>query len=279
MLKNFRLISVNAWDKATLALAQGTEDPAQPLSHSQRYNNSRVFRSTAPGTLVINFNFSKFMHLSGLAFWRHNLTSDARVRLELFGDENQTGPNLHDSGDLEVIAPKTLGDLDFGKEPLGATVFADWSKSASAFWFENVTCKSGRLTITDTANPEGFLEIGRIYLGDTFSPSVNVDLGHSLKWDTQGDALQTAGGTYHTLESAANRVLKFNLSHLSEEDRAKFSDLSRVLLNHKDFFVSLRPLAGGNTTRDYAFAAKFSETPEVTARPGRYETYCIIREV
>lgn len=278
-MPNARFIFSNAWDRAALAVTKGTTAPALPVQHTQRYNNSRVFRTVGAAQVEIAFDFTNPEFCSGLAVWRHNLTALATYRLELFDEAGRTGDLVYDSGTVPALEPKALGDLAWGLDPLGITVFTDWRLAYSVHWFPMVPFKSGRLTITDTANPAGYIEIGRVYMGAAFEPQVNADLGHVLRWETTTDAQQTAGGTVHTIEGAAYRTLRFNLSHIQPSERAAFMEQIRQVSTHKDFFLSLRPEQGGSVERDYSFSAKFSQLPSATAQAGRYSADLNLREV
>ena len=277
-MANARFIFVNEWDAAALSLQSGNQSAGLPLVNTQRYNNSRVYRSLTTVDQVIQFDLAEPTYLSGLSLWRHNLTSAAVLKLELFDGPNCTGIQSYDSGFVPAVEPKTLGDLDWGLEPLGASTFTAWELSYSVLWFPLTATKSGRLTISDPTNSAGFLEVCRVYLGRAFEPEVNVDLGHSLQWETTTESARTAGGTVHTLETATFRSLRFNLSHIQPTERGAFFDYTRRVSTHRDFFVSLRPEQGGSAERDYSFAAKFAEIPPLTAEPARYAAPCTLKE-
>lgn len=277
-MANARFIFSNEWDSASLVLTKGAAAPALPLAHTQRYNNSRTFRTQGLEEVEIVFSLPDPRVLSGIVLWRHNLTTAARIRLELFDQDNATGSKVYDSGPFEAIEAKTLGDLQFGLEPLGATTFSDWDLAYSVKWFELVAAKSGRLTISDPANLDGFLEICRVYLGRSLEPVFNVDLGHVLKWRTQTKEARTAGGTIHTLETSVFRELEFDLAHLEPGERSQWFDEVRKVSTHRDFFISLRPEAGGSTERDYAFAAKLENIPPFVSQPGRYSAKFTVKE-
>lgn len=279
-MDNARLIFNNVWDSASLQLTKGSAEPNLNIANSQKYNNSRVFRTTDTAQVEVLFDFTSPVFVEAFSLWRHNLTSSAKLRVELFNGANQTGTKVYDSGEVLADIPKTLGDLIFGKDPLGASAHTGWETATRSIWFnDSVVVKSGRLTINNSDNPDGYLEIGRIYAGEVFTPRFNTDLGHAFKWETDVSQQPTAGGTVHTLDAATYRTLSFNLSHLDSSDRAIFADLTRILSTHKDFFIALRPNVGGAIERDYSFAAKFVAIPSLTAQASRYETQCNIREV
>ncbi|UAA39411.1 hypothetical protein KIH87_03370 [Paraneptunicella aestuarii] len=279
-MANSRLIFNNVWDAATLTQSAGTFETHLPISNTQKYNNSRVFRTSDTQDVEILFDWDEPVFIEALALWRHNLTSSAQIQLQFYNGVNQTGDVIYDSGILLGDVPKNLGDLVWGKDPLGVSTYTGWETATRSFWFDDThVVSSARLTISNPDNPDGYLEIGRIYAGEAFSPTFNVDLGHIFKWETDVKSNPTAGGTVHTLDAATYRKLSFNLSHLSPSDRTSFADLTRILSIHKDFFISLRPNVGGAIERDYSFAAKFEEIPSLKAEASRYETQCKIREV
>lgn len=279
-MANMRLISVNNWDAATLTQSAGDYEHRLPITHTQIYNNSRVFRSSSTADIEILFNWGEPVFLEAFTLWRHNLTSEAQIRVQLYNGPHQTGDLIFDSGNILADIPKNLGDLVWGKDPLGVSTYTHWETATRAIWFEETfVTVSGRLTVSNPSNPNGFLEVGRIYAGETFSPTINADLDHVFQWETDVKSNPTAGGTVHTLDAALYRRLTFNLSHLSFGDRAEFANLTRALSTHKDFFLALRPGVGGAFERDYSFAAKFEQIPSLKAQALRYETQCNIREV
>lgn len=279
-MANARLITINNWDAATLTQNAGDFEPKLPIANTQKYNNSRVFRTSTTADIEILFDWVEPVFLEAFTLWRHNLTSEAQIRIQLFNGAGQTGDLVFDSGTLLADVPKNLGDLVWGKDPLGISTYTNWETATRAIWFdETYVAVSGRLTVSNPGNPDGYLEIGRIYAGETFSPTINADLGHVFQWETDVKAQPTAGGTVHTLDAATYRRLTFNLSHLSPGDRSGFSDLTRTLSTHKDFFLALRPGVGGAFERDYSFAGKFESIPSMKAQASRYETQCSIREV
>lgn len=279
-MANSRLIFNNVWDAATLTQSAGTFEPHLPITNTQKYNNSRVFRTSDTQDVEILFEWDEPVFIEAFALWRHNLTSSAQIQMVFYNGANQTGDVIYDTGILLGDVPKNLGDLVWGKDPLGVSTYTGWETATRSFWFdETFVVTSARLTISNADNPNGFIEIGRVYAGEAFSPTFNVDLGHIFKWETDVKSNPTAGGTVHTLDAATYRKLSFNLSHLSPADRSNFADLTRILSTHKDFFISLRPNVGGAVERDYSFAAKFEEIPSLKAEASRYETQCKIREV
>ena len=226
------------------------------------------------------FDFSVPQYIEGFVLWRHNLTATSQVRLRLYSGLGQTGDLVYDSGLVKPDVLKALGDLVWGKDPLGSSALESWDLNSFGFWPNgSPLAYSGRLNILDGDNPDGYVEIGRIYCGDVFTPTYNFDLGSEFSWATDVDQIPTAGGTVHTLEAATYRTLSFNFNHLMPTDRTAFADMTRAVSTHKDFFIDLRPDAEGAIQRDMSFAAKFTNAPVIRKQASRYEASCTIREV
>lgn len=279
MASNARFIFENRWDEATLSLSSGAEVASLPLVNSQRYNNSRTFRTQDLTDVVINGDLAYPVPLSGLVLWRHNLSTEATVRFKVFDQLGQTGNVIYDSGVLPALFAKTLGELSWGRDPLGASAFTNWRLKYSSYWFPAEDALSVQIIISDPTNSDGFLEVGRVYLGEYFEPTYNVDLGHNIRWESDVQQNPTAGGSVHTVEVEGYRVLDFQLSHIVDTERADLFEATRQISKHRDVFVSLIPGQGGATERDYSFAAKLVEMPTFNSQAGRYVNSYRFREV
>ncbi|MAE21810.1 MAG: hypothetical protein CMK92_05205 [Pseudomonas sp.] len=277
---NARFIFWNSWDEADLTFgSSGSETPTLPLSNTQRYNNSRTWRTTDTAEQQIKVNLAFTTVISGFTLWRHNLTEDGTVRVRAYDGPNQTGNVIYDSGWLPALFKKTLGELAWGRDPLGASAFTNWRLKYSSYWLPKENVRSLLVQISDPTNPDGFLEIGRIYAGEYFEPKYNFDLGHAIRWESTTQQNPTAGGSVHTLETETYRVLDFSLSHLDEQERVDLFEATRRVSNHRDIFVSLSPAQGGAKERDYSFAAKMTEAPQFRGEAARFTNNFTFREV
>jgi hypothetical protein len=278
-MANARFIFTNEWDGASLNLASGTESARLPLVNTQRYNNSRTFRTTNTDDVIIKGDLAYPTPLGGFVLWRHNLSEDATIRFKVYKEAGQSGEVLFDSGTLPAVWAKTLGELDFGTDPLGASAFTNWRLRYSSYWFPKEPSSSFEVLISDPNNADGFLEVCRIYLGQYFEPLYNVDQGHSIEWQSTTTQRPTAGGSVHSLDTEGYRTISFSLSHILETERAELFEAMRTGSKHKDIFFSMLPNRGGSTERDYSFAAKITQMPTFVSQVGRYENTFKLREV
>ncbi len=261
-MSKLRMLLVNEIDAAVLSSGVGTVfSSTLPISNVQQYGNARVARSSTPASVEILGAWTSARWLSGLALYRHNLTATAKFRIELFDSDDQSGVPVFDSELVNALDAKSLSDLDWGIDELGATVFTGWGEAFTNFWFELVAAKSFRITIEDPLNST--IDIARIYLGRYLEPSVNISRGHSNSWRENTEQKRTAGGSLWSHAKLPFRNLRFSLDWLSEDDRTVFMDAIRVVGKRRDIFVSVYPGDGGSKERDYALAGKFTRVPDL----------------
>jgi hypothetical protein len=265
-----RIITSNGVDEATLA-ASPSGVSSLPVEHLQEVARSRVFRTDGlPSTQTITGTWSLARVTSGLCLWRHNLSSEASLRVRLWDGANQSGNLVYDSGTVNALPPKSIGDLRLGIDPLGANLFTEWEIAYSTVWWSEVAAQSFQLDVSDGSNSDGYLEAARLYLGLALAPTSNFERGWSVRWADPSEQTRTAGGTVRTLAREPYRVLELDLELLSAADRSRWFDMQRSVGKRKDVFVSAFPEEGGGKERDHAFAAKFPETGDMTGPIANY---------
>ena len=264
MSNNVRMMIVNEFDSATLALVAGVEVPTLPAANLQLYNNSRRLRtSTTAFTLAGEFDEIKLC--TGIVLWRHNFTAAATLRVELFDGPAQTGELLFDSGITDAMPQTAWSDWDWRVDPLLNSAFQDTDTQYSQVWFGECFARSFRITVSDASNPFGYLDLTRIYMGRHFSPAVNFSWGSQLGWGSNDEQLRTDDAGLFSKDAPLWRKYTFSLEHLDESDRSEFSRAITHARRFKDWFISLYPEQGGKKELDGAFACKFVSLPPVNA--------------
>jgi len=237
-----------------------------PEENLQNPTRGSIARSTtAPAAQEIKGTFATAKIFSGLVLWRNNLTTDATWRLQLYSDEAWS-VEVYDSGAVAAIEKKTLGDLDWGEDPLGASVFVGWDIKHSVMWFDPIGAKSFKLTIADSGNADGYIQASRLILGSYLQAQINVDWGNVLTWQRTTRQFRTGGGSLRSDPAPGGSWREMRIRHkwLSEVDRPKFFDLGRTPGLDSDLFVSMFPDESGSKGRDFSFVAKITQAPGMT---------------
>ena len=120
-----------------------------------------------------------------------------------------------------------------------------------------IRADSYRITISDPDNPDGFIEVGRIIAGETFSPKFNVSYGLELEYQESSEHRRTEGGSLRTIgDDSLARRLPINLDWLEAPDRRRMSDELLRIGKRGDIYISVFPESGGLDEAEYAFMAR-----------------------
>lgn len=241
-MTQMRILARNLHDVATLTATS----EAMPVAYTQRSERPMVWRSANITDQRIEATLFAAEYINCIALSRHNLGDDGLVRIELLN----AGQVVHDSGatSTQVLIP--AGIWRAGIDPWGAT-YNDQLPGGShpgIYWLpEPVAADSYRLTLSRTAGESGdYFEIGRIFSGLSFSPSVNMSWGAKVEWQDGSEHIPTEGGSLRTMGAGhLRRRFDIQLDWLAESDRQSLiAQLQRAGLS-TDLLVSLYPGRGG----------------------------------
>lgn len=265
MSSNVRFISVNHADDATLSASPAAVSTL-PVTNLQLSPRGKISRFTGLATQDIDGTLPSSRLVSGFVLYRHNLTTSATCRLRLYSDVAMT-TLIYDTGAFVALPGKALGELDWGIDPLGASVFTGWGEAFTQLWFTPIKIRAFKITLTDAGNPDGYIDVGRLFLGPFLEPLINIEFGTlQLGWSEGSTQTRTGGGSLRTDSSPAGpyRCLTMSLNGLNEGERSRFVDFQRTTGLRKDFFVSVFPEQGGALERDHAMVGKLVSQDKFT---------------
>jgi hypothetical protein len=261
---NLRVIVENEADDATLTASPALVSTL-PVTNLQEPSRALVARTTSLATQDINGALSSARIISACAMTRHNLTSVGTWRLRLYSDA-AWATLVYDSGNVVAAPGKALGDIEWGVDALGASMFDGWEHTFSTMWFAPVAAQSFKITLSDAANPDGYIQASRLYVGRYLEPMINFEWEYSLTWAEATTLERTAGGTLRSDGQEPYRRIAIQLNDLTDSDRPKFADWARKRGLRGDVFVSLFPQNGTQLERDHSMAAKLVASPEIKGR-------------
>jgi len=237
-MSNLKLITSNMIDSMTLR-SMPAALASLPITHLQNSLRSRPVRITGTN-VTINGEGIKGI-VDGFALANHNLTGDSTLRLRLYTGSNQTGSIVYDSGIITLarITPWGAFEGGWGIDPWGSAVPNSDLPQTWSVWFDEVIALSFRCELRAPQNQH--IDIGRLFIGKSFSPRHNYSYGGGISWVEQATQTRTEGGSLMVEAAKAYRKLKVSLDWLDEGDRDL---LSRLLLRHGkagDMLVTLNP--------------------------------------
>jgi hypothetical protein len=241
-MANLLLGYVNYADAATLS--GGSWEATLPLSNLQQPRLSRVARSTDATLASTKFDIDMGatpLVVELLGIMGHNMTQVAQFRL--------TGG-----------ATPGATTFDTGWQDVWGAVYGLWDRP-----FETYDWYSGRITaadaalypmkglvplgsiylhrywrveISDTANPDGYVDLTRLWFGPLWQPTINYDWGAALAWQPRDRALVARSGARFAERLQPQRVFRFVLHELSDQEAfGRVLDLARQLGSEGEVLV------------------------------------------
>lgn len=263
-MANLRIAVENA-----LAAADLTVSPAAvstlPVTNLQIPARSPKWRSTSAAEQVISFDWNgSGYYLNFLMIRIFNLEPAATIRVQLYSDAAWT-TEVYDSGAVEAYDADTLGELDFGVDALGSSVFDGFlTQKHFLIYFAEVLALSGKITVNDTGNSDGYVEASYAFAGKYTEFTYNAERETAGWKPTNSGELDTSdGGTPWSHAGVAYREMTLELPLISADQRPTFMDMMRYAADGAPIFAALYPEAGGEKERDYTGLWKVLDFPDV----------------
>jgi len=256
-VSNWRIIPRNLIDEAATAAASPSLLSTHPLSRVQQQGRATA-RTTGLTTQVFTFTWSSNQTANAAVVALHNLRTAGTIRIEVFSDAALT-VSLEDSTALAAFSTTGLSQLDVDdyltSRLRGMKNFV--------FWFSatRTTIRGLRITFTDAANADGFMEVARFVMGKYFEATYNPPYaGEGLTLATLTGQVRADGGTLYSDRRADYRIERLQLDSIPDAtDLAELKAIAGYLGKHKDFFFTFYPGVGGVKEVYHQGIFKFTE--------------------
>ena len=264
---NARFIMDNAVDDSAAVVTDGNANilATLPASNIQLEQHTKTTRTSGTSAMVLNIDWGgASKRIDGAALLRHNLSATATWQVQLYSAQNQGGSVLYNSGSVTAVPVNDVDDENWGSDTTTTSVFQHWENSDkfSEMFFTQTTALSAKITLTDAGNADGYLQAGRLFMGVSATPAINVGLGASSGWQEATKQFRTEGGTLRSDSKPRYRAFSLTMNDLTHGERSGFNEMVRKVGMRKDFFVDVFPDEGGGQERDYTMACKFSAMPK-----------------
>lgn len=257
-----------------------------PLTHLQDRVLSRVARSTGVGIDPdIAADLGRARRIGAVALARHNLSVGARVRVR--GDDavDMTTP-IYDSGWVDVwpagMIPLELLEWEEDNFWLGTVSEETRAGYRAPFvhLFDAVYAQYWRIDISDPLNADGWVQVGRLVIADTWVPEVNYSYGAQLGFEDRSVVAETLGGTEYFDERAKYRSQRLVLDWLTEAEALTSQlDMQRLLGVTRELLVVPNPADLANQPRT-AFLARVQRLAPIERNiPGVFRTVIEVKEL
>jgi hypothetical protein len=164
-------------------LSGGSWQGAMPLARMQTEDLTDIARSTSlnPASTRFNITLDTVRAARGIMFGPTNMT--ARAQFRVARTDATFTEDVFDAGWQRFGTRVPFGTLPYGA-PHTYDGFVPWSDPDRLPWAicvlpQRIGSRYWRVEIDDQANPDGYIDIGRLYVWDAFVPSINYAYGNN----------------------------------------------------------------------------------------------------
>lgn len=238
---NLRIIYDNVVDLTTTTITASTTGGSTSTANLKKDTKSLVWRSASGSTqATITVTLATPTIIGGVALPFCNLTSTATIRVYGY-----SGATLKfDTGNVYACPYQQLGLWNWGSLPLGVNAYSYGGGTYGRCWIPasvQTGCTSLDITITDSANTSGYIELSRLVVGSYWSPAHNTSFGLSATTKDLSSHQRTESGDLITNRGIKFNSLNFDLNWLTPADRLDFNRIVKGNGLPKPLFISLFP--------------------------------------
>ena len=223
----------NRIDESTFA-SYGSWEASLPLTNIKNRTLSKVARSTSDANADTKFRFSltKDRIISTVAIINHNLSTNATWRYRVYSDSGYT-TLTYDSGILEVWPTMPVGYFEWEDDGFWNMRTPEEDRdylSPTTIHVPTalVVNQYYQIEFFDDANPDGYVQLGRVFVGKKYQPTVNMSLGASVGNESRTLIDEAISGAEYFDRRNSYRVARFDLSLLDSSDSILNADLMKI---------------------------------------------------
>lgn len=225
MSNNSQMISLcwpNHINSSTLSGGSWSSDLPLERLKSGVFAEVATTNNTSTSSSVIDVELPSIKPVGSVALANHNLTPTAKWRVRIYSFTNDV---LVDSGWTDVWpSVYTTAELEweFDNFWTGTLLKEDAEVFTSlATYFPDVSVAFKlKIEIDDVNNADGFIKIGRLFVGDFWQPTYNAEYGiqHGCDIGTSFSVSDNMNMTEFADIKRPKRTVSFSLGGLSEEE-------------------------------------------------------------
>jgi hypothetical protein len=284
-MANILIAYPNRTDQGTLS--GGSWQPTLPLDNLKTRVYLQVARTTnaALASTKFDVDLGKTRMVGVMALVAHNLSVLAKVRLT--GSEDPAfATTTVTSGWVSVWPAGMIPDdqLEWTDDYFWLGVISDEERAAYNTPFSiSITptpSRYWRIEIDDTANTAGYVQIGRLFLGDGWQPEYNYDYGAGESFVDDSPVEQAQGGTEYFDTRGKRRQHSYTLSNMPKaEAYARALEMQRLVGTSSELLLIPDPEDAINGPRRNMVCRLQRLSPITHTNFDRYQCQLVLQEL
>lgn len=276
-------IAYKFWSDLNQFVSFTSESGNMLASNLQNHQPSSLWRSTTTAAQHFVMDFGGLKKVTFICLYNHNFSYNAVIKLHIGLDAdvvNYYGLGEGGLGQTILGVPDNVYSYTFnavkgfyaiGQGSLGIVRLGGYSDEAiympfSLFWLpdENVLGSYAKLSILDTTNPDGYIQCGRLLLGEHWSPDFNFEYGQSIKRVTNSKQLLMDNGATRASRLASYREMSLAFKNITYLESPIIDEMCNLVDLDKNVLISVYPGVGTTEEALNTMLAFFTEWSETT---------------
>ena len=223
----------NRIDAATFA-AYGSWSTTLPLTNIKTRSLSRKARSTnaANSSTKLRFSLDSARVIGSVAIVNHNMQKDATWRYRVYSDSGYS-TLVYDSGTINVWPLMPFGSYEWEDENFWDLQLSDeeialFTKTLTYVPDTIESAQYYQIEFFDSTNTDGYVELGRIFVGSIYQPTLNMSLGASIGDEANTIIDVALSGAEFFDRRTSYRVAQFTLDHLTYNESIINGDIIKI---------------------------------------------------
>jgi len=227
MSDNVRFYWQNLFDAATLTAS--SEDAEFPAENLQERHWTIPWRSTGCTSEWVKWDLGSALAIKALVIRGHNLTTGATVHIQASATDVWTSPAVDET--ITITSAMISAGL----------ISVNWTTAKTYQWW--------RLTIVDASNPDGYIELGRLFCGSYDAPERQASAEYSWEQPVASTIKKSAKGQKWVTINPDYLVLLVKFNDFGTADLALYEAMRKALSGNYAFFFCDDP--ANLTTRTF----------------------------
>lgn len=275
-MANLKIIYKNLADSAVLT-ASGTAG-SLVASNMQFDRKSLIWRSDVyAGTITAIWDNPQQIDSIILAFC--NIGYDSRIIIRGYDTAISNTPSYTQTFNRTAVPKPYIGS----DNPVGVNYFAyGGGRYARMFLSSTINnCRKLTIDIQDTDNPQGYIEISRLIVGKSWSPTFNTGFGLPVGLEDTSIQDRAQSGDLVTSRGPQFKKLSLDLTWMNSSDKSYISDIGKLNGKSIPIFVSVFPNdSDSDKEYQYQIYGKLTQVPGLSHPMHTiYSTQLTIEEV
>jgi hypothetical protein len=180
----------------------------------------------------LRFTLDTARIIGAVGIVNHNMSATAEYRYRVYSDSGYTTLE-YDSGMQDVWPQMPYGTYEWEDLRFWDLTITDedrelFTKTLIHVPTSAVSEQYYQIEFFDTANPDGYVEFGRIFVGAIYQPYINMTLGAGIGYENRTMIDEAMSGAEYFDRRNAPRVARFTLDHLTNEEAILNNDIQKI---------------------------------------------------